>query len=185
MIVNLFPISISHTRFELTETPVFETGWEKEWGTYLLIPELKKFIDLEVNKYFKDCGFTDVDLAEYSVWLNTLESSGRHIVPHNHGIALVGWVYYIDVPENSGDIVFLNPQGNNSWDYFYHNEFPGSSPNNDLLYKFKPKTGDLLMFPGWLSHYVEPNNSNQTRISMAGEYHTQKFVNVFVNHFNT
>jgi hypothetical protein len=185
MIINLFPTLISHERFELKEQPKFDNDWKAQWNTGLLVPGLKEFVDQQVNEYFQHCGFTGVELEEYSVWLNQLEPDGRHVVPHNHGIALVGWVYYLDVADNSGDIIFLNPQGNNSWDYFYHPTVPQRSPNHDFVYNFKPKTGDLLIFPGWLSHYVEPNTSGQTRVSIAGEYHTRKFAQALTDSFKS
>jgi uncharacterized protein (TIGR02466 family) len=177
--INIFSTPISHERFELASIPKFEKGWEAEWSNCAFLPELKNFVDAQVNKYFRACGFTDITLSEYHVWINSLEGSGQHIIPHSHGTALVGWVYYVDIPENSGDIVFLNPKGNNSWDYFYRVEDSRAPAEHDLLYKFKPKNGDLLIFPGWILHYVEPNNSDQLRISMAGEYHSQDLVKSF------
>ena len=175
MILNLFPTLVAHERFDLGQQPEFGEDWKMRWRLGQLIPGLKNFVDQQVNQYFETCGFRGFDLAEFSVWVNQLESPSRHIVPHNHGSAIVGWVYYINVQEDSGDIVFLNPKGNNSWDYFYRPEHPNRSPNHDFLYKFKPKNGDLLIFPGWLSHYVEPNTSDCTRISIAGEYHVKGF----------
>lgn len=175
MIRNLFPTLISQTQYPIAQQPVFDQDWKTSWANHTLIPGLKSFVDQQVNEYFEACGFTNIPLEEYSVWINQLETGGRHIVPHNHGMALVGWVYYIDVADSSGDIVFLNPLGNNSWDYFYHPEREGRSPDHDFVYKFKPKNGDLLIFPGWLSHYVEPNTSGQFRISIAGEYHVKGF----------
>lgn len=179
MITNLFSTPIAYQRFELDIIPNFEKGWEKLWEEKLLAPKLKNFVDEQVNKYFETCGFKDTTLSEYHVWINRLEGVGQHIIPHNHGTALVGWVYYVDVPENSGDIVFLNPKGNNSWDYFYRVENPRAPAEHNLLYKFRPQNGDLVIFPGWITHYVEPNNTNQQRISIAGEYHTQSFAKTF------
>ena len=177
--INLFSSLLSHERYELTETPVFEQGWEEQWYSGQLMPKLNQFVNLQVNEYFRSCGFKDIELAEYLVWINQLDGTGQHIIPHNHGTALVGWVYYIDIPEDSGDIVFLNPIGNNSWDFFYRAEDPRAPATHDFLYKFKPKNGDLLIFPGWLAHYVEPNNSANNRISIAGEYHSKDFIKTF------
>ena len=179
MMQSLFPTLIAQEQFELTTQPVFGNDWKTQWNNDTLMPGLKLFVDQQVNEYFKACGFKGTELEEYSVWLNQLEPGGRHVVPHNHGLALVGWVYYVDVTADSGDIVFLNPKGNNSWDYFYHPERPNRSPDHDFVHRIQPKSGDLVIFPGWLSHYVEPNTSKRTRISIAGEYHVRGFMENF------
>ena len=31
-----------------------------------------------------------------------------------------------------------------------------------------PRAGDIICFPGWLSHRVAPNNGDRARISVAG-----------------
>ena len=31
----------------------------------------------------------------------------------------------------------------------------------------KPEKGKLVLFPSWLEHYVEPNLTNEDRISMS------------------
>ena len=35
------------------------------------------------------------------------------------------------------------------------------------MYRIEPKENMLLYFPGWLEHEVEPNNSNEERISIS------------------
>ena len=34
-------------------------------------------------------------------------------------------------------------------------------------YRIKPKVGDLIIFPAYVVHSVEPNMSDETRISLA------------------
>jgi uncharacterized protein (TIGR02466 family) len=41
-----------------------------------------------------------------------------------------------------------------------------NSVNSGYWYA-EPKEGDLIMFPSWLRHYVEPSKSNEDRISIA------------------
>ena len=43
-------------------------------------------------------------------------------------------------------------------------------PTPDRLWRetsFEPKAGRLIMFPAWLTHCVDPNNSKDIRISIS------------------
>jgi len=87
----------------------------------------------------------------------------------------------VSVPENSGDIVFVDPKGNNSWDYFTASQIEKSKLNGKYIFSVKPKINHILIFPSWVQHYVEPNKSNNARISMSGDYHCEDYVNYYDN----
>jgi uncharacterized protein (TIGR02466 family) len=157
--------------------PDFHTTWREDWLAGTFLPDLKTQIDSAVNDYFAACGFSSVDLAQLSpgqVWLNDL-AAGRHILPHAHGISPVGWSYYIDVDLDSGAIVFLDPKGNTAWDYFQHPPRPGASRQHLYCQRFQPVRGQLIIFPGWLTHYVEPGTSGR-RVSLSGDHYEREFL---------
>ena len=83
-----------------------------------------------------------------------------------HPFSLVSAVFYLKVPKNSGRLVFENPIQQH--DYIMK---PGTvktynSINSGYWYA-EPKEGDLIMFPSWLRHWVEPSQSDEDRISIA------------------
>ena len=80
--------------------------------------------------------------------------------PHKHPPYTFSGVYYIDVPENSGDIVFDNQFEMNNYAMSY-NEW---NSLNCKDFKVTPKSGMLLFFPAWLNHYVTPNKSKKERL---------------------
>ena len=80
--------------------------------------------------------------------------------PHKHPPYTFSGVYYIDVPENSGDIVFDNQFEMNNYAMSY-NEW---NSLNCKDFKVTPKSGMLLIFPAWLNHYVTPNKSKKERL---------------------
>ena len=41
------------------------------------------------------------------------------------------------------------------------------SVDHDADYMVKPRPGDLVMFPGWLTHHVMPTSGTSRRISIA------------------
>jgi len=61
-------------------------------------------------------------------------------------------VYYLEVPEDSGDIVF---------------QFSINKYNQYRRCWFKPKSGDLLLFPSTLDHFVTKNTAVEKRIAVS------------------
>lgn len=74
---------------------------------------------------------------------------------HVHGGCLSG-VFYLKVPANSGRLVLRNPAVRSD------NHFIRSSN-----YPIIPDNLVCIMFPSWLEHYVEPNMSDEPRISIS------------------
>jgi uncharacterized protein (TIGR02466 family) len=94
-------------------------------------------------------------------WVNR-QAKHEHIPLHDHGNTVMAVVYYIYTPENCGDLLLVDPRNAPTWDRISENKVEG------IKYKrIKPKTGKLVLFPGYVSHMVEPNKSNYTRISLA------------------
>jgi uncharacterized protein (TIGR02466 family) len=87
----------------------------------------------------------------------------RHIHPAT--IHLSG-VYYIQAPENCGDIIFHDlPRFLGLW---------GSAPKtlepthqNAAQFPVKPEEGLCVLFPGYVMHEVETNRSESDRIGIA------------------
>lgn len=87
--------------------------------------------------------------------------------PHFHPFAKMLAVYYVQAPENCGDILFLDPRGGTFWPdtKAVTNEYRLAR----IYHRVTPKPGLLVMFPNYLSHSVETNLSNDWRISIAME----------------
>lgn len=61
-------------------------------------------------------------------------------------------VYYVQVPKNSGKIVF---------------QYPINKYNQYQRYWFETLQGDFLIFPSTLDHFVTKNESNDYRIAIS------------------
>jgi len=81
-------------------------------------------------------------------------------VIHSHGANQLSGGYYLRVPENSGKIVFRDPAAMriNSFTNFLH---------EGELYKYQPREHDLIMWPAYLDHFVEPSESDEDRIMVS------------------
>ena len=107
-----------------------------------------------------------------NLWIN-INPPGSFNRPHVHPECIFAGVYYVAVPPGSGSISFKHPATAQQ----YHTP-------DDLIDEFNaysaaswavdPEPGKLVIFPGWLEHYVEPNLSNGERISIAFNVNLEK-----------
>jgi hypothetical protein len=97
-------------------------------------------------------------------WVN-INKKGDFNTRHHHdpfsGIALSG-VFYVKVPQNSGKIVFYDPRATltTALDQMYYH-------NGSDSFSIEPEENLLLIFPSWLYHSVDPNESDEDRISVS------------------
>ena len=111
-----------------------------------------------------DLDFIDCDIALTSAWLNVNDSRQCINSEHVHSDVFSG-VFYLKAPEESGKLVIQNPAINRMWDgcrlVSEKNQFTGEN------IKIEPIEGDIILFPSYLSHSVEPNNHDEERISIS------------------
>ena len=92
---------------------------------------------------------------------------GSHNSAHMHPGAEISGVFYISVPPESGRIVFRDPRPQSEMSQLSSKEgkiFKALAPRFPL----SPAPGDVLLFPSWLMHQVEPGYGQEgLRISMA------------------
>ena len=142
-------------------------GWQSNdlvAGKNQDIDKLVKLIETESNKFAKAVGIEQVKVANIWININGENCSNRE---HKHPYSVFSGTYYVNCNEESGAIYFINPSMNGieyDWKDCTTNLNSATSPEIHI----KPKVGDLLIFPSWLSHGVEINNSkNFNRISIS------------------
>ena len=99
------------------------------------------------------------------MWGNIIPNGG-YTKLHNHSKSHWSGVYYIDVDKMEGDwpengcIEFVDPRSFPT--AFQHPKF-SMLPSLTV----KPENGLMIVFPGWLNHYVHPYYGPAERISIA------------------
>jgi uncharacterized protein (TIGR02466 family) len=96
-------------------------------------------------------------------WINTNRKSSSNW-PHTHNTAIISGVYYVKVPENSGDIEFQSPTENLMHPF---QERINSNKYNSDRWLMPSIESVLYLFPAWLSHGVKPNFTDEDRVSIA------------------
>jgi uncharacterized protein (TIGR02466 family) len=94
-------------------------------------------------------------------WINVTHPGGYN-VQHGHPRSYLSGAYYLDVPENSGRICFADPRTGAK-----HSMLKADGLLSSNTLRLQPKEGQLLIFPAWLEHYVELNESSLQRTSIA------------------
>jgi uncharacterized protein (TIGR02466 family) len=101
-----------------------------------------------------------------------LENYWVHVTPpgeltqfHDHKPAVFSGVYYVDKPEDSGDLEFFDV---NPFHEFTPRTLPDKSdPIARAQITMEAEAGTMLIFPGWLPHKVAKNNSQRRRVSIS------------------
>jgi uncharacterized protein (TIGR02466 family) len=124
---------------------------------------LKEDLYLRVEDYFKKVlSYTDA-VTPYITqsWLNYTETNQYHH-KHQHPNSLVSGVFYVNCHEEFDKIKF------------FRNDYQTIKPEikdwnlyNSETWWFTVKTGDIILFPSYLTHMVETKEGDNTRISLA------------------
>ena len=98
--------------------------------------------------------------AMWSIVNGKNASNSRHIHSNN----FISAAYYVRAPEECGDIVFYDPRDAKVI------RKPATSTSNKLnteVVNISPKEGLLVLFPSYLHHSVNQNNSTDERMVIS------------------
>lgn len=96
-------------------------------------------------------------------WAN-VNSPGSFNKQHIHANSMLSGVYYPSVPENSGAIVFTDPR---LQAHILTLPVTQKSTFSSKRIRRVPQEGEFIMFPSWLEHSVDMNESGEERVSVA------------------
>lgn len=88
-------------------------------------------------------------------WANK-HGSGGVTLEHSHNYTTFVVACYLYCPVNSGNIEFKDPLE-------YHKSGWPVLPEESLYQEVPVTTNDVLIFPGWIKHRVQPNASDEDR----------------------
>lgn len=107
--------------------------------------------------------YTGTVLKFGNFWIN-INGYHDYNLLHDHQKSILSGVYYVDVPDdNMGDLVLH--RGDNA--EFFIRDVKESTQFNSFSCTKKAKTSTFYLFPSWIKHHVERNESNKERISIA------------------
>ena len=138
--------------------------------------EYKKLVNLlyEAQKTIYEQEHLASEAFLGNMWANINPPGGSNRA-HIHPNSLWSGVYYVKAPQNSGQLKIEDPRSVALMSRPRQKDVP--KPDRLLReHHYEPKTGRLIMFPSWLNHCVDPNNSNDIRISVSFNFMQKCFM---------
>lgn len=129
---------------------------------------MKPFVDFlstcvqELNSFIGFNGEHNFKIRD--MWFAINRKSSYHET-HNHSPAIWSGVYYVQAQEDDAPLKFFSPSiSNNHWASHVINEYTDFSTSEAV---FKPTTGMLNIFPGYLNHSVGQQLADRERIAIS------------------
>lgn len=128
---------------------------------------LKQTIEKEVNYFLKEQLKFTRHLNFYITTSWVVKHFKNHFSPgHRHSNSLFSGVVYLQVDENSGNIVFSSAS-NNVLPYQIAPGIEEYNIYNSTTWSITPRNNDIIIFPSHLAHHVTNNRSNNERYVLA------------------
>jgi len=141
-------------------------GWHSKTNMHTR-PEYKRIVDglYEAQHIIYEEEHLDSEPFLGGMWANVNPKGGMNR-GHLHPNSLWSGVYYVKAPQNCGNLRIDDPRALASMVRPKMKE--GVPP--DRLHRetsYEPIAGRLIMFPSWVTHCVDANESNELRISIS------------------
>lgn len=184
--VPLFPIIVSHIQcenywtikndliswiyeFQKTDEGTIKSnrgGWQSKEDHFYFDPSFARYYDYIVRHILSSTPFPNTKVILSNMWIN-INRKGDYNASHDHPRSLLSGVFWVKTPKDCGGIVFESPMEFN-YSFLYEKAHPQLKELNFNNSKhFSPLEGSILLFPSNLRHHVEPNQSEEDRISIA------------------
>ena len=141
-------------------------GWHSQTNMHTF-PQFKPLVDALYemqNEIYKE-EWLDRKPLLGNMWAN-INYPGGYNRPHVHPNCLFSGVYYVKSQPGAGQLVVNDPRP--GIQTMMPTRVKGQPPKH--LWReahIDPVPGRIIMFPAWLWHCVEPNQSNDIRISVS------------------
>ena len=142
-------------------------GWHSKEDLYLHddFKEITQDIMYHSQQCFHALSVNDKYAPEMTGLWGMINPPGARNNVHTHPLNYLSGVLYLKVPENSGNIVFIEPRP--QAEVFDPPKKSDLLPNLAHTVQWEAKEKNLIFFPSWLQHEVQQNNSNQDRVIMS------------------
>ena len=118
-----------------------------------------------INKTFNDMSW---DLENQIVKITNIwtivNEKGAFNERHQHGNSDLSAAYYVKAPKDCGEIVFYDPR---PAPVYSHPRAKTPNILNATINSVSPEEGLLVLFPSYLEHSVNPNQSEDQRIVIS------------------
>ena len=141
-------------------------GWHSKTNMHER-PEFKKLVNMlyACQKTIYEQEYYESEPVLGNMWANINPPGGSNRA-HQHPNSLWSGVYWIKTPKNCGQLKIDDPRSVACMTRPRQKD----TKKPDRLWRethYEPIAGRCIMFPSWLMHCVDPNESNDIRISVS------------------
>lgn len=129
-----------------------------------------------LNDKYTTLHATEVSIKNF--WINVNYKNSWN-VPHVHPNSNFSGVFYLETPEDSGNLIFLRNDGV-SFTLPPQNVFESDTDFHET-FLVKPKENMFVVFPSHLNHMVEANTNDLPRISLSFNLSIEAFPDISTN----
>lgn len=120
----------------------------------------KKCVQSAADEYLYSLQYQGDRLNLEGSWVNFFNKD-QFYHDHSHPYVKVAGVYFYQTNGVDGKLRFSNPN-----QHMFFNNFPADGMSEQYV-TYPPVQGRLMLWPSWLIHRVETNNSDEQRISIG------------------
>ena len=96
---------------------------------------------------------------------------GEEAPLHTHRLTTIVTTYYVDVFDDCGDIRLIDPRSTLGWISMEKKAYN--------QYTHSPSNGEMIMFPGWVTHAVLHNKTDRERVALTSNIRLKSEHEVF------
>ena len=134
-----------------------------------LFKDIRELITTHALIYKNEIMMCENELELQSSWF-TVNRKGQSHDFHKHRHTIFSVCYYPKV--NSGDLVLETPEGKNSFmkDYCFGFKYSNFNRYNCSMWTIPLIAGDIVIFPGYISHGSTENDSDTDRYMIGANF---------------
>jgi len=138
-------------------------GWHSHSGLHLKkeMSDIVSLIEGISSDISEECGYHKRFPLRIGTMWSIINPAGAVNKSHIHPGSLWSGVYYVQAPENSGNIEFTDPRTANIMSQPKFENKGEREVDFWTQVSYRPKAGRMLVFPSFLYHNVEPNLSQE------------------------
>ena len=141
-------------------------GWQSPSDFYTL-ESFSEFRNYILNNAFQSLTHYNHRFELNNMWIN-INRKGNYNTLHRHPNCILSGVFWVKASENCGKLKFDNPNGFVETNLIEYTDDDVKKEHNYYhMFEFTPREGIMILFPSHLQHLVEPNESDEDRISIA------------------
>ena len=129
-------------------------GSMTDWYMQESNPDFMEVCRLAIDVAYENSPRPGVSLMPYDCW-GAIYTKGDYTKTHEHWPMIWSWVYNVECCEHCSPLVFDDSSGERKGlPYGQHS--------------IQPKSGNMILFPGWIRHSVPKQECDHDRIVIAG-----------------